>query len=208
MPTFRSLNRRRHILIRIWQKRSRLQPRRHTACDCLCVLCTWLLFWSFRVLGERCEKSGSLFWLSSDNTSIVSWFLQMDFSCWSMFNFPLPLCRTHLLIRLAHPAKMPFDTPLPPGFRIPLVVNSTGFLDFLCPKTVSLSLAHLRWMKPGRGCRNDLVCSDSAILFHCRSLCLISLMDYEQANKNRGRQSENDLTPCKGPAGNGLPADK
>ena len=60
----------------------------------------------------------------------------------------------------------------------------------------------------GWGCLNDLVCSDSTALFHCRSLRLISLMDYEQGNKNIGRQSENDWTPCKGPAGNGLPPDK
>ncbi len=60
----------------------------------------------------------------------------------------------------------------------------------------------------GWGYLNDLVCSDSTILFHCRSLRLISLMDYEQGNKNRGRQSENDWTPCKGPAGNGLQPDK
>ena len=43
------------------------------------------------------------------------------------------------------------------------------------------------------GYLNDLVCSDSTALFHCRSPSLISLMDYEQGNKNRGRQ--NDL--CK-----------
>ncbi len=127
----------------------------------------------------------------------------MNFSFWLIFGFSLPPC-------CAPVCKSPVNT----GREDAIL---TTFCLFLCASFFLPSLLHLflsssaikvchcllavgaGWGQGGGwGYLNDLVCSDSTVLFHCRSLRLISLMDYEQENKNRGRQSENDWTPVKG----------
>lgn len=159
-----------------------------------------------------CEKRSLAFFLGSNNNFVISWYNTLEWiSLVGWFLAFLCHCAAYLSVNLlTQAAKMPFD------IFSSLWVLFFFFLPFILQLFLSSSAIKLchcllpawgGWSQVG-GYLNDLVCSDSTILFHCRSLCLISLMDYEQGNKNRGRQSENDLTPCKGPAGNWLPTDK
>lgn len=165
-------------------------------CVCVCVTgCMWLCvcgFWDDILHGSNRNFIFSPRYITWNAFCI-------DF--WAFLCHPAAYLSVNLWLTLA---VMPFGT-----FYLPSLLHV--FLS-----STAIKLCHCLHCLPeldeagggGWGYLNDLVCSDSTALFHCRSLRLISLMDYEQGNKNIGRQSENDWTPCKGPAGNGLPPDK
>lgn len=94
-------------------------------------------------------------------------------------------------------------------FSLPLICvqisQSCLWLELFPLFCSCLHLSCAGWSPAVGGYLNDFVCSNSTVR---RSLGLISLMDYEQRNKNRGWQSENDWTPWKGPTGNALQPDK
>lgn len=109
------------------------------------------------------------------------WFsIKPDFSSRLMCDSRLIWTHLHRLFRTEDPWRFCLLSHFPPVSISSFNINSTGWLDFYLQKNhhrikmifllKSLFSFSLRWMKPGRGCCNDLVCSDGAILFHCRSL--------------------------------------